>query len=76
MAGQIDQLLYSIRRYNAFVTDMTTAGYKPFHYNGRFYYKGPAVTVDRNDLQDVIRATEVKLQWDEMGRDDVVVYPR
>lgn len=49
------------------------------HYEGRCYYKGPAVRTNENDwptLQDVIRATSMKLVWDNMGRDDYIVYPK
>lgn len=46
------------------------------HYRGRFYYEGPAFFIDDgDDLQTVIRATTVRLQWDSLGRSGNVVYP-
>jgi hypothetical protein len=44
-------------------------------YHGRNFYEGPAVVVRRSQLQDVIRATSVDVQWDQMGKDGLVVYP-
>lgn len=59
-----------------FVEDMASAGYEVEHYYGRYSWEGPAVrTSDYGpDLQDVIRATSVKLQWDSMGMNEIV-YP-
>jgi hypothetical protein len=55
-----------------FVKDMEKAGLTPYHYNGRFFYSGPAVNVD--SLQDALSHTKVKCQWDDMGK-GFVVYP-
>lgn len=63
---------YREERFQQFVRDMEAAGLKPYHYEGRFFYKGPAVNVD--DLQDALRATAVKCQWDNLGL-GWVVYP-
>lgn len=56
-----------------FVADMEEAGLEVCHYRGRYYWRGPAVEVD--DLQDALSATEVRCQWDNLGR-GWVVYPR
>ena len=61
--------------YRKFREDMETAGFIVTDYQGRFYYDGPAVIVDNEQFQDVIRATSLKLKWDEMGHSDVVIYP-
>lgn len=48
------------------------------HYNGRFYFSGPAVFTNEEGFptkQDVIRATSMKVQWDNMAF-DWVVYPK
>jgi len=46
-------------------------------YNGKWFYKGWATRVDDfNELQDVIRATKVKLQWDTLGKTGYIVYPQ
>ena len=45
-------------------------------YHGRNYYHGPAVVCERDELQDVIRATTVTLQWDDFGKTGIIVYPR
>lgn len=60
-----------------FVEDMRSAGYDVEHYHGRFYWQGPAVRTDEAgtpSLQDVIRATTIPVQWDNMGY-DWIVYP-
>lgn len=62
--------------HEQFVQDMKKAGHEVEHYRGRFFYEGPAVKCERDELQDVIRATQVKLQWDHLGRTGLVVYPR
>ena len=69
-------------RYEQFMDDMEEAGYDiEEDYQGRSYYEGPAVRIEGGirsvhaELQDVIRATKLYLQWDEMGSDGLVVYP-
>ncbi len=64
-------------RYNRFVFDMMMAGYKTRDYKGRRSRTGPAVFTDENDgpsMQDVIRATGVECQWDNLDL-HFVVYP-
>ena len=64
-------------RYRRFREDMEQAGYEVREYAGRYFYRGPAVTTSRDagvTMQDVIRATEVRLQWDNLGL-DWIVYP-
>jgi hypothetical protein len=63
-------------RYKQFTEEMEEAGYKVEEYNGRDFYKGPAVSVDTGELQDVIRATQVTLQWDTLGKDGLIIYPK
>jgi len=58
-----------------FVRDMEAVGHEVEWYNGRDQYSGPAVRVGRDELQYVIRETEVKLQWESMGRDGLIIYP-
>lgn len=59
-----------------FREDMIEAGFAVQFYNGRHYYEGWATVIDDQDhLQDVVRATDVKLQWDDMGK-GLVIYPR
>ncbi len=59
-----------------FSLDMKCAGREVEDYKGRWFYGGPAVFVDESELQDVIRATSVQLQWDELGKSGLVIYPR
>lgn len=69
---------YSNEKYQQFVEDMEESGIEWEDYHGRFMYHGPAVRTDENNwpaLQDVIRATKVKLQWDNLAF-DWIVYPR
>jgi hypothetical protein len=61
-----------------FTEDMEEAGFEVRDYNGRFFYKGPAVATDRSNgpsLQDVMGATRVPLQWDNLGL-DYIIYPK
>ena len=64
--------------YKQFVKDMEAVGYEVRDYHGRFFYHGPAVATREKDgptLQDVIRATKVPVQWDNLGL-DYIVYPQ
>jgi len=64
--------------YQQFVEDMEEAGIEWEHYRGRFYYEGPAARTNENGFptqQDVIRATKVNVQWDNMGF-NWIVYPK
>jgi len=54
---------------------MQKAGYKVRTYRGRYFYKGWAAEVPRDELQDSIRATRVKVQWDNLGL-NWIVYPQ
>lgn len=66
---------YTDERYIQFVKDMIEAGLEPFHYEGRFFYSGPAVTTNEEfDRQAVYRATKVHLRTDNMGL-EYVMYP-
>ena len=64
---------YSDPDCRTFVHDMEAVGLEPFHYNGRYFWEGPAVSVD--DLQDALGATRIKCQFDALGL-GFVVYPR
>ncbi len=66
-----------ITKSEQFEQDMMDAGIEFTSYQGRQSYKGPAVRTswDGPRLQDVIWATSVELQWDNMGL-DLVVYPK
>lgn len=59
-----------------FALDLESAGYTVTNYQGRWNYDGPAVSIDGTDLQTVIRATSVELQWDDCGKTGLIVYPR
>ena len=70
---------YTSPSHVQFVQDMQEAGIPVKHYNGRFYYVGPAVFTDEEgglDKQDVYRATTVKCREDTLGKHDYIVYPR
>jgi hypothetical protein len=58
---------------NKFVEDMEDAGMEVQHYNGRYFWEGPAVSCD--NIQDVLSNTKVKCQWDQLGL-GYIVYPR
>jgi hypothetical protein len=63
------------QRYSQFASDMHEHGYEVKDYRGRNFYDGPSISIQRDDLQDVICATEIKLQWDSLGKSGLVVYP-
>jgi hypothetical protein len=71
----LSKLTYDSINANRFVKDMTTAGFVVQHYCGRFFWKGPAVVCDTAAYDDVVRATGVRLQRDQMGL-GYLVYPR
>ena len=56
-----------------FMEDMKRVGLKMRFYQGPFHWSGPAVVV--SDLQEVLAATRVNCQWDNLGL-DYIVYPR
>ena len=63
--------------HERFVKDMKVAGYEvDEEYAGRGYYHGSAVRIDRDEEQDIIRATNIRLCFDNMGRDKLIVYPK
>jgi hypothetical protein len=64
---------YTKPEHRKFVEDMEAAGLEVRHYEGRNFYKGPAVDVD--DIQDALSKTTVKCRWDQLGL-GFVVYPR
>lgn len=64
-----------------FIRDMIANGYEDRlrYYNGRNYYKGAAVTTSYDDgisEDDIVRDTSVSLQRDNMGKYDMILYPR
>ena len=56
-----------------FMRDMKRAGFKMRYYEGRYFWKGPAVSCDY--ASDVLAHTKVKCNWDCLGRGHIV-YPR
>jgi hypothetical protein len=63
-------------RYAKFEHEAEAAGYPVKEYHGRYFYVGPAVFIEAEDLQALIRATTMPLQWDSMGKSGLVVYPK
>lgn len=64
---------YENERYQKFVDECEAAGLEVEHYEGKYFYAGPAVR--SNDKIDVIRATTGELLWDNMGL-GWIVYPK
>lgn len=62
-------------RHQRFEDDLERAGYDVEEYHGRWHYHGPAVRCDSSELQDVLRATVVRVIWDTLGKTGLVVYP-
>lgn len=62
------QLKYSSNVCNRFVRDCERAGIDVEHYQGRFFWTGPAVRCpDRDAVHNLMRATRVRLQHDQLG---------
>lgn len=68
-----ESLHYSQPHFNQFQQDLEAAGYSVEHYCGRFFYRGLAVRT--HDVQEVIRATQVPVPWDNLGL-RWIVYPK
>lgn len=51
--------------HKQFIQDMQNAGLELQTYEGRWFWKGPAVVVDQ--LQDAMQETKVRLKWDNLG---------
>ncbi len=64
---------YENKKHQKFRRDCEGNGFEVRHYRGRFFYEGPAVVA--HDIQDVVRATTVKVIWDNMGL-DYIIYPK
>jgi len=69
----VDPEDYTDPNHRQFVEDMLDVGLEPYHYHGRWHYKGPAVDVD--EISDAMAPTSVRCNWDGMGR-GYVVYPK
>ena len=62
-------------RHQTFRSECEAAGFVVEHYRGRFFYEGPAVRCESEaEYQDVMRATTVRVQRDQLGR-GWIVYP-
>jgi hypothetical protein len=67
---------YDDATHATFAQESAAAGLKVTHYEGRYFYSGPAVQCDDfQALVRVIRATTVRIQWDELGKYGFVIYP-
>jgi len=65
-------MIYNKPEHKQFVEECEEAGLEVRYYQGRCFWKGPAVACE--DLQEVIRATQVSVQWDNLGL-GWIVYP-
>lgn len=60
-----------------FREDMAKADRDIRFYGGRFFYEGWATVAENfNDVQVIIQATSVRLQWDQLGKHGYIVYPK
>jgi hypothetical protein len=57
-----------------FVLDMLENDIVPYLYHGKFYYRGPAIDADAENLRLAMSLTTVRLKRDDMGR-GYVLYP-
>jgi hypothetical protein len=64
-----------MRANNQFVTDLESEGFQVEPYAGRYFWEGPAVRAKGEaELQAIIRATTIEVQWDTLGY-GYIVYP-
>lgn len=63
---------YSHPDYKQFVRDLAVHQIKVFHYDGRFWWSGPAASCQQ--LHQVMSRTSVPCVWDEIGK-EFIVYP-
>lgn len=73
-----EHIEYLDPHYTKFIDDMESTGYAWEDYSGRYFYHGPAVRTDEENgptMQEVISATTIPCQWDNMGY-DYIVYPK
>ncbi len=62
--------------FRQFTKEMEDAGFDVEQYDGRDFYKGPAVNCDDSEERsNALAATRVSCTWDGMGL-GYVVYPR
>ena len=60
-----------------FRIDMSRAERDIRFYSGRYRYEGWASRAeDFDDIQMIVRATKVTLQWDQLGKRGYIVYPK
>jgi hypothetical protein len=70
-------MTYKKKEHLKFVADMKKAGIKTEFYQGRWFWKGPMARTDEcrgPTLQEVLSATKVKCQRDNLGF-DWCIYP-
>ena len=60
--------------WRRFAKDMTRIGHRVHEATARDGWGGPAVTIPRAEFQTVMRATNVPLDWHEVG-DFIMAYP-
>lgn len=65
---------YKRREHKQFCLDMASAQIQVKHYEGRFFWSGPAAEVV--DIQDVLCHTKIKCIWESMGKTRWIVYPK
>ena len=66
---------YDQGNHRKFVEEMKMVGREVEHYTGRNFYEGPSIHCDRSELEDVIRASTVRLGWESLGKSGLVVWP-
>lgn len=66
---------WSTENHKKFADDLEEMGYEVREYHGRWGYHGPSVSIEAHELQDVLRATDVRVVWDTLGKDGLIVYP-
>ncbi len=62
------------RAFRLFVQEVEDFGFEVRPYKGRNFYDGPAVTCERHEVQDLIRATSMSILTDDMGMGKIL-YP-
>lgn len=66
---------YAVDSHIRFVRQAQERGLRVQHYNGRNFYKGPAVVVTRDEVRFMTAEFSVPLKWDSFGKSDCILYP-
>jgi hypothetical protein len=66
---------YTNEAYNIFAEEFSDNDEFRPEYSGRNGYSGPALVILESELHKTIRAVDVEIQTDQIGKNGLIVYP-